>query len=210
LLSRSHVDRYVVTEVSWVRVAVCYIRVMKRFWLALLSLLGCGYVDTYTPAGIPNFHVFVAPGAPMYRTGYPPDQAAWNELRKLIELPGRHVTKVVLHDDAEGDESPASAFGWTVVKIPLPPEEDKPLTVLERPAKADVDRAVQTILDAHARGEIVVWGCQHDRDRGGLISALVGMRLLGWSKDRAWKYAIDTGLRWELPDLDVYWLTDVP
>lgn len=188
----------------------------RRLWLALLALLGCGYRDTYTPAGTPNFHPFPGvvgtadiPG--MYRTGLPPSQAAWEELRRLVGDDGtRKVTKVVLHDAAEGDESPAVAFGWNVVWVPLPPEEDQPLTVLVKPRKADVDRAVQTILDAHARGEIVVWGCKHDRDRGGVVSALVGMRLLGWTEDRAWSYAIDTGLRWELPGLDAYWLQDVP
>lgn len=184
---------------------------IKRVWLSVLALFGCGgYVDTYTPAGTPNFHVFEAPGALMCRTGLPPNRAAWEELRKLAEAPGRPVTKVVLHDDAEGDESQAVAFGWNVVKIPLPPEEDKPLTVLVRPKKADVDRAVQTILDAHARGDVVIWGCKHDRDRGGLISAIVGKRLLGWSKEQAWDYAIKTGLRWELPGLDEYWMLDVP
>jgi hypothetical protein len=42
-----------------------------------------------------------------------------------------------------------------------------------------------------------------------LVSALVGMRLLGWSKDAAWKNMIDHGFRWELPDLDAFWMTDV-
>lgn len=119
------------------------------------------------------------------------------------------MTKVVLHDAAEGDESPATAFGWNVVLAPLPPEDDKPLTALVKPHKSDVARAVQAILDAHARGDIVVWGCVHDRDRGGTISGLVGMRLFGWSKKTALEYAIKTGLRWELPDLDAYWLEDV-
>lgn len=183
--------------------------------LAALALVGCGYADTYTPGGIPNFHPFPdgyrgaanVPG--MYRTGVPPTPAAWAELRRLIEVPGKRVTKVVLHDAAEGDESPAVAFGWNVVWVPLPPEDDKPLTVFAKPHRADVERAVQAILDAHARGDVVVWGCVHDRDRGGVVSALVGMRLLGWSKDQAWDYAIKTGLRWELPDLDAYWIENV-
>jgi hypothetical protein len=182
---------------------------MIKFILFALTLLcvGCaGYKDTYTPAGIPNFHVF-APG--MYRTGIPPTPAAWAELKSLIEEPGRKVTKVVLHDAAEGDESPAYAFGWNVVLVPLPPEDDKPLTIFVKPDKHDVNRAVDAILEAHARGDVVVWGCVHDRDRGGTISGLVGMRLFGWSKQKAWQYAIDTGLRWELPDLDMYWADDL-
>jgi len=187
-----------------------------RIWLSLLALVGCGYTDQYTSAGIPNFHQFPegwhyppgnVPG--MYRTGLPPTPAAWNELRQFVEQSGKRVTKVVLHDQAEGDESPAVAFGWTVIWVPLPPEEDQPLTVFVQPHKRDVDRAVDIILEAHARGDVVVWGCKHDRDRGGIISALVGMRLLGWSKEQAWEYAINTGLRWELPDLTAYWIEDV-
>ena len=192
---------------------------VRRFVLGVVlrlvvagAIAGCGgYSDTYTSAGIPNLHRF-APS--MWRTGLPPNAAAWQQLREMVEESGKHVTKVVLHDVVEGDESPAVAFGWNVVSIPLPPEDDKPLTVFVRPAKMDVDRAVQAILDARARGDVVVWGCVHDRDRGGLVSALVGRRMFGWSKDAAWKYALDTGLRWELPDLDAYWIeygkTEVP
>ena len=185
---------------------------MPRWIASLLALLGLGgcagqgvfYQDTYTPAGIPNFHVF-APG--MYRTGVPPSQAAWNELRALVEVPGRPVTKIVLHDASEGDESPATAFGWNVVTIPLVPEADRPLTVFELPDRDDVHQAVQTILDAHARGDVVVWGCQHDRERGGLISALVGIALLHWTDDYAWQYMLDTGSRIEVtPGLLGFWL----
>jgi hypothetical protein len=185
--------------------------VIRRLLAPLFTLFGCGgYVDTRTPAGIPNFHPFPDAGDPipgMYRTGLPPSPAAWAELRRLVERPGKRVTKVVLHDRAEGDESPAETFGWTVVWVPLPPEEDRPLSVLERPRAVDVERAVDAILEAHQRGDVVVWGCKHDRDRGGLVSALVGRRLLGWSKRRAWDYALATGLRWEL---DAYWVEDVP
>ena len=175
---------------------------------ACFALTACAsYKDTYTPGGIPNFHVFALG---MYRTGLPPTPTAWAELRQLVEQPGQRVTKIVLHDDAEGDESTALAFGWTLIKIPLPPEDDKPLTIFVRPNKADVYRAVHAVLDARARGDVVIWGCVHDRDRGGLVSALVGMRMFGWSKATAWRYAISTGLRWELPDLDAYWIEDVP
>jgi hypothetical protein len=184
------------------------------FVASILALFGCGgYQDTYTLTGIPNFHVFLPPQGPkagMYRTGLPPTPAAWDELRRLVAEPGRRVTKIVLHDTAEGDESPAEAFGWRVVWIPLPPEEDQPLSVLRKPLREDVERAVSTALEAHASGDVVVWGCKHDRDRGGLVSALIGRRLFGWSKEQAWKYALATGLRWELPDLDAYWLEDVP
>ena len=180
--------------------------------------IGCGtnllYKDTLTPAGIPNFHIFAAPTtteAGIYRTGLPPTAAAWQELRGLVEQPGRQVTKVILHDQAEGDESPTAAFGWNVVWIPLVPEGDRPLTVLEKPNDADVHRAVQTILDAHARGDVVVFGCVHDRERGGLVAGRVGQLLLGWSKEYALRYEIETGSRilWD-PGLVAAYLTEVP
>lgn len=186
----------------WPTLFAAAVAVAFLWWFASCG----GYRDTVTPAGVPNFHVF-APD--MYRTGLPPSPAAWAELRAMVEKPGRHVTKVVLHDAAEGDESPAVNFGWNVVLVPLPPEDDQPLTVFVKPRKSDVDRAVQAILDAHARGDIVVWGCVHDRDRGGIISALVGMKMFGWSKEYAFDYAIKTGLRWELVGLDAYWIDDV-
>jgi hypothetical protein len=47
-------------------------------------------------------------------------------------------------------------------------------------------------------------------NRTSLISALVGMKLFGWSKDYAWQDMLKHGFRWELPDLDAYWLEDVP
>jgi hypothetical protein len=172
------------------------------------SLLGCGgYVDTLSPAGIPNLHQF-APS--MWRTGLPPTQAAWNELRATVEEPGKKVTRVILHDHTEGDESQAAAFGWNLVWVPLPPEDDHPFSVLVRPRKKDVDLAVKSILDAHARGDVVVFGCVHGRDRTGVVAALAGEQLLGWSKQQAWAYALDTGLRWELPGLDAYWVEDAP
>ena len=175
--------------------------------LCILCAVGCGgYKDTYTPAGIPNFHVF-APG--MYRTGLPPTPAAWAELRQLVEESGKRVVKVVLHDAAEGDESMALAYGWTLVLVPLPPEEDKPLTIFIKPRVEDVQTAVDTILRAHARGDITVWGCLHDRDRGGLVSMLIGMRLFGWTKEQALDYAIRTGMRWATPNLLEYIVADM-
>jgi len=189
---------------------------MPRWLASLLAVfgIGCGtnllYQDTLTPAGIPNFHVFAAPtgaSAGIYRTGLPPTAAAWTELRGLVEPPGRKVTKVVLHDAAEGDESPAVAMGWNVVRIPLVPEGDRPLTVLEKPNDADVHRAVQTILDAHARGDVVVFGCQHDRERGGLVAGLLGIAMFKWTADYAWDYMIKTGSRIEVtPGLLAFWI----
>ena len=91
----------------------------------------------------------------------------------------------------------------------MPPEDDKVWTVLVKPNPQEVQLAVQTIVDAHAAGKVVAWHCVHGRDRTGLISALVGMRLFAWSKDYAWKDMLSHGFRWELPDLDAYWVENV-
>ncbi len=183
-------------------------------WLAPLFGLGCGtnllYKDTYTPAGIPNFHVFAPPIGNLpgiYRTGLPPTQAAWDELRGLVEQPGTKVLKVVLHDKAEGDESPAIKFGWQLLWIPLVPQGDRPLTVFEKPSKHDVHSAVKAILEAHAAGATVVFGCEHDRERGGLVAARLGMEMFKWSADYAFDYMIKTGSRIEVsPGLLAYWV----
>lgn len=182
-----------------------------RRWLT--DLLGFGYRDTFTVAGTPNFHPFPVAGDSipgMYRTGLPPSEAAWEELRRRVERVDRPVVRVVLHDDAEGDESPAVAFGWSVLRFPMPPEDDRPLSIFVRPTQTVVDAAVEAIVAARARRDTVVWGCVHGRDRTGLVSALVGRRLIGWTKKRAWDYAVQTGLRWELPDIDAYWAEEVP
>lgn len=55
----------------------------------------------------------------------------------------------------------------------------------------------------------MIWHCSHGRDRTSLASALVQMRLFGMSKRAAWDDMIAHGFRWELPDLDLYWLEDV-
>ena len=162
---------------------------------------GCGYKDTYTPAGTPNLHTF-APG--MWRMGQPPNSAAWDELRGIVGRPMR-VVVVKLDDDKEGDDTPTENLYWTLIKIPLPPEDNLPWTVLAIPAKADVLRAVDVILEAHASGATVIWHCSHGRDRTGLVSALVGRRLFGWTKEQGWKDMVDHGFRWELPGLDTYW-----
>lgn len=186
------------------------LRRLRAFFAALLAIIGCGipkFVDTTTPGGVPNLVEF-APN--MWRMGQPPNEGAWRELAARIAPNGQQVIVVKLDDEKEGDDSPAEKLlGWTVVRIPIPPEDDKVWTVLVKPNPDDVHRAVQTILDAHAKGLVVVWHCVHGRDRTSLISALVGMKLLGWTKDFAWKNMLAHGFRWELPDLDAYWIDDV-
>lgn len=164
------------------------------------------FMDTATPAGVPNLVEF-APN--MWRMGQPP-AGSWNELAARIDPQSNgHVVIVKLDDEVEGNDDPAEVLGWSVVKIPIPPEDDKIWTVLVKPNPADVRRAVQSILAAHAAGSVVAWHCVHGRDRTGLISALVGMKMFGWTKQQAWNDMIAHGFRWELPDLDAYWFDDI-
>jgi len=174
--------------------------------LILVLIFGCAgtFHDTALPAGVPNLVQF-APG--MWRMGQPPDDQAWRDLGIAVGNPiPSNVTIVKLNDEAEGSDDFAEKFmGWQVVRIPLPPEDGKTWTVLVVPSKADVDRAVDAILTAHAAGKTVLWHCSHGRDRTGLVSALVGRRMFGWSKEQGWKDMLAHGFRWELPGLDAFW-----
>lgn len=176
-----------------------------RWLLPILALLGCTpkFGDTATPAGVPNLVQF-APQ--MWRMGQPPDAAAWRELAARIAPSGERVVVIKLNDEKEGDDSPAEALGWRVVRIPLPPEDDKPWTIFVQPREKDVRLAVQTIIEAHKAGYVVAWHCSHGRDRTGLLSAIVGRKMFGWTEDQAWSDMLAHGFRWELPDLTAYWL----
>lgn len=186
---------------------------MKKLLALLLGLFGCaswlkGFTDTYTPAGVPNLVEF-APG--MWRMGQPPDAKAWVELALRVAPHGEKVVVVKLDDEQEGQDNFAEdVLRWEVLRVPLPPEDDKPWTVLEKPWPPDVHLARNNVLKAHADGHVVLWHCVHGRDRTGLVSALVGMKLFSWTKDYAWNYMLKTGFRWELPDLDAYWVENVP
>jgi len=182
---------------------------MNRILVFLASLFGlsCGgsFVETTTPTGIPNLEQ-VAPR--LWRMGQPPSAMAWAELGGKL---GSDVVVVKLDDEVEGDDSPAEhLLGWTVVRIPLPPEDDKPWTVFEKPSRGDVQHAVSAIVDAHAKGHTVVWHCVHGRDRTSLIAALVGQALWGWTKEQMEADMTKHGFRWILPDLAWYFATEVP
>lgn len=177
----------------------------NRFWAWLLSLIGKpGFVET-TVHGVPNL-TQIAPR--LWRMGQPEDAVAWAYVAGTITN-GRPVTVVKLNDDAEGSDAPAVGLGMTLIKAFLPPEDDKPWTVFVKPDPKEVRLIVQTIVDAYNRGDTVIWHCSHGRDRTGLIAALVCMKLFGWSKAFAWKNMLAHGFRWELPDLDAYWLENV-
>lgn len=159
--------------------------------------------------GVPN----LAQLAPrLWRCGHPADDAAWDYLHQAVGPDGSPVLLIGLHDLAEcGSDAYASTFrGWIVNWCPMPPREDEPWTVLALPSPRVVRGIVDLIAQAYDAGETVIWHCKHGRDRTGLISALVGMRLLGWTKEFALQNMLSHGFRWELPGLDLYWALDVP
>ena len=180
---------------------------LQSLWDAFVSLFVTSpkFVDTDTN-GVPNLVQF-HPG--MWRMGQPVNADAWRALQRVVAPSNQRVVVVKLNDDAEGDDSPARLVGWLVLKNPIPPEDDKPWSVLLKPKPEDVQGVVKTILTAKEEGVTVVWHCTHGRDRTGLISAIVGMRLLGWTKKEAWQNMLDHGFRWELPNLDAYWAENV-
>jgi hypothetical protein len=181
---------------------------LPKFVLFLLGLLGCSpsFHETATPAGTPNLVQF-APK--MWRMGQPPNDAAWKELAKLIAPSGEKVVVVKLNDDAEGSDDPAVALGWTVLKFAMPPEDDKPWTIVVKPSKEQVTGAVNAIYDAHQSGAIVLWHCSHGRDRTSLVSALEGQKMFGWTKEQMEKDMTAHGFRWVDVDLTAYFVEDV-
>lgn len=179
----------------------------RAWWFGFLALIGCAGKPPFvvvTVMGVPNL-AQVAPR--LWRSGQPPDARAWAYLARRLDAP--RVTVVKLNDDTEaGLDAPLPA-GWTLIKHAIPPEDDKPWTVAILPKPEAINAIVEDIVAAYMRGDTVLWHCTAGRDRTSLISALVGMRLLGWSKDAAWQDMLAHGFRWELPDLDLYWLRDV-
>jgi hypothetical protein len=183
---------------------------VPSFLSFLLALVGCApkFVDTTTPGGVPNL-VQYAPK--MWRMGQPPNEAAWKELATHIAPNGEKVVVVKLNDEVEGSDDPAEKLlGWTVVRIPIPPEDDKPWTIVLKPSVEDVHRAVQAILDAHANGFVVAWHCSHGRDRTGLVSALVGQKMFSWTRPQMEADMTNHGFRWVDVDLTAYFFEEVP
>ena len=176
-------------------------------WAWVLALFGAGcapkFVDT-TVNGVPNL-TQVAPR--LWRMGQPESPTAWSWVQSEVG-PNRGVTIVKLNDDAEGVDTPPE--GWTLLKRAIPPEDDKPWTVVDKPDPKVVWGIVDEIVAIYIAGGTVIIHCTHGRDRTGLVTALVAMRLFGWSKDAAWKDMITHGFRWELPDLDAFWVENVP
>jgi protein-tyrosine phosphatase len=90
----------------------------------------------------------------------------------------------------------------------MPPEDDQPWTILVKPDVNLVRGAVASILLAHMQGFVVVWHCSHGRDRTGLVSALIGKAMYGWSKDQMAADMTQHGFRWIDVDLSAYFLED--
>jgi protein-tyrosine phosphatase len=101
-------------------------------------------------------------------------------------------------------------MGWKVIRAPMPPEDDKPWTIFVKPNPATVRQVLAAIIIERAAGRTILIHCVHGRDRTSLVSSIAGMALYKWSRARAWKDMLAHGFRWELPDLDAYWLVDVP
>lgn len=182
---------------------------LPKFLLTVLALFGCGlgFKETTTPAGVPNLEQ-VSPG--MWRMGQPPDAAAWKELAGLIAPNGEKVVVVKLNDDNEGSDDLATALGWTVIKDAMPPEDDKPWTIVIKPTVDQVMGAVDDILKAHGQGSIVVWHCTHGRDRTSLVSAIRGQKMFGWTRQQMEKDMTAHGFRWVDVDLTAFFFEDVP
>jgi hypothetical protein len=181
---------------------------LRAVWAAVLALLGCTpkFVDT-TVHGVPNMEQY-APD--MWRMGEPADAAAWTYVIQTVSKENKPILVVKLNDDNEGDDSPVLQFkGVVLAKEAMPPEDDKIWTVLVKPDPKQVTAVVKMIIAAHEQGWIVIHHCTHGRDRTSLIAALVQKLMYNWTKQQAWDDMIAHGFRWELPDLDAFWIEDV-
>ena len=188
---------------------------MKIAVLAL-ACAGCGltYVDQIRPSGLTNYRVLLPPTpdvAGIHTTGIPTTKAAQDDLRVLVEAPGRKTVRFSFHDAVEGDESWVYGFGWTFEPWPMVPEDDAPLSVFLRPDPATVLGARDKIVLYHRLGYTVVMGCVHNRERGQLEAGLVGVALLGWSTKQAASYGEQNGSRWRWdPGMIAAYLTWLP
>jgi Tyrosine phosphatase family len=174
-------------------------------WLGVLLGIAPSFRETTTPGGTPNLVRF-APG--LWRMGQPPNAQAWKELQGLLDANGAPVTIVKLNDAGEGSDLAALTLGWSLVEDPIPPEDNRPWTVLVKPRAEDIRRIVGTILDEAKKGHVVAWHCSHGRDRTGLVAALLGRRLFGWTKREMAKDMILHGFRWVNIDLTEYFVED--
>lgn len=175
---------------------------LREVWNTMLALVGVG-PEPFHPTtinGVPNL-TLVAPR--LWRMGQPANPAAWEFLQRVL---GDGIVVVKLNEDGEGVDTPPA--GWTLIKAGIPPYDDRPWTVLEKPDPVKVQGIVNTIADAYFAGKTVVWHCTAGRERTGLVSALVQIRLFDLPREAAWKDMLAHGFRWGAVDLDEYWLSD--
>ena len=97
---------------------------MSKRWITTVfafvaGLFGCGFQPTETPHGTPNLVEF-APH--LWRMGEPPSTQAWGDVAREVDPLGTGKVLVVkLNDEKEGsDNFPESAFGWRILRVPLP------------------------------------------------------------------------------------------
>lgn len=189
------------------------ISVKKAFASLASLLLGCGggFKETKVE-GVPNLGMAFPDEPRIWRMGQPPDAVGWAAVVAEVGWHGEavgvpRILVVKLNDDKEGDDSPITAYaGVRLVKLPIPPFEDEPWSVLTMPKVHEVRFIIGTIITAYRKGDTVVVHCTHGRDRTSFIIALVGMYLYGWTKKQAWENMLEHGYRWELPALDAYFL----
>ena len=170
------------------------------FWSRVLALFGIGpaaFHDT-TIHGVPNLAIV---GPHLWRMGQPTGPEAWAYLTRWV---APEAVSVKLNDHVEGAD--VVPTGWTLAEHPMPPFDDKPWTAVEKPDSALVRAAVDDAASRWENGQAVVIHCSHGRDRTGLIVALLGIRLFGWTKEEALHDMLRHGFRWELPGLDAYFV----
>ncbi len=182
-------------------------KTLRAFFGALWCLLaGCSQFQDTTVHGVPNLS---GPAPRVWGMGQPTDNAGWDYVRGVVAPNGQQVLVVKLDDAAEGDDSYVSTIpGWTDLDAHMPPEDDKPWTVLEAPPRATVVSTLQAAVNAYNAGCVVVFHCKHGRDRTRFMIALFMREIAGWTKQQGWNYMLSHGFRWELPDLDFYYLTE--
>lgn len=177
-----------------------------EIWQSMLDLFKKlrGFVPTRTPAGTPNLDR-VLPR--IWRSGQPPSLAAWIELEGVVAPQDEAVTIIKLNFESEGSDSGARAIQWAVEDCAMDPRGDEPWTVVVKPDRGIVEKAIGCVIDAWHRGRIVVVHCTHGRDRTSLCCAILKMRLLNWTKEQAIEDMLQHGYRWELLGLDEYLVT---
>jgi tyrosine-protein phosphatase SIW14 len=172
---------------------------MNVLHLALgFVLAGCR--PTICVHGVPNL---AQVDENVWRSGEPAGNEGWAYLKSL------GIMRVVKLDyDAEGSDEGAEDAGMQVTYLPIPPEDGRPLTTLEKPPAAAIDTAVAILASAAPTAKILVH-CAYGQDRTGLVVGAYRVRHEGWTKSAAHREMIQHGFHPELVGLDAFWENDV-